>query len=262
MPPQEVQPASPQPSAQPIPPKQSSNKNLYLIIITLLVLLILVIVGGFGAYALLGKKKGCTYNNAKYANGDSFKSTDGCNTCSCSDGNVACTEMYCYNEDNNDQEMTQETTVQTEENEVSVYFAKPGEITDYDTLEMVTRKTTEENLYVFAMNQLLLGPTTAEKSADLLAPFTLEGSSNCDGDPYKLITSGSTITVEFCKEVVGTENPGTTDHWAGFSLSVMSRVITSIDQTLKFGEITTVIIKDMDGNCYGMDTGLNVDCSE
>ena len=31
----------------------------------------------------------------RYENGDSFKDADGCNTCSCFNGYVACTEMYC-----------------------------------------------------------------------------------------------------------------------------------------------------------------------
>ena len=37
----------------------------------------------------------CKYNNSTHQNGDSFKSTDGCNTCTCSYGMVACTEMAC-----------------------------------------------------------------------------------------------------------------------------------------------------------------------
>jgi len=261
MPIQEVPSADTLSSPPTTQPENKKNNRIYLVVILVLCLFIFLTLGIIGTFILLNREKGCTYNGAKYSDGDSFKATDGCNTCSCNDGDVLCTEMYCDNESNNDQETTQDTTVQAEENEVSIYFAKPGEITDYDTLEMVIRKTSEENLYVFAMNQLLLGPTTEEKAADLISPFTLEGNSNCDGDPYKLITSGSTITVEFCKDIVGTENPGTTDHWAGFSLSLASRVIKSIDQTLKFGDVTTVIIKDMDGNCYGMDTGLNEDCS-
>ncbi|XP_064613977.1 kielin/chordin-like protein [Liolophura sinensis] len=38
----------------------------------------------------------CQYNGNIYKPGDSFNSTDGCNTCSCSEnGQVACTEMAC-----------------------------------------------------------------------------------------------------------------------------------------------------------------------
>jgi hypothetical protein len=39
---------------------------------------------------------GCDYNGNTYAPGDTFKSSDGCNTCSCmAGGGVACTKMYC-----------------------------------------------------------------------------------------------------------------------------------------------------------------------
>nr|ATP16009.1 Fetoin-3 [Sinohyriopsis cumingii] len=38
---------------------------------------------------------GCTYNGVTYHNGDGFKSSDGCNRCSCSNGMVLCTEMAC-----------------------------------------------------------------------------------------------------------------------------------------------------------------------
>lgn len=35
----------------------------------------------------------CSYNNQTYKNGESFK--DDCNTCSCQNGQVACTLMAC-----------------------------------------------------------------------------------------------------------------------------------------------------------------------
>ena len=37
----------------------------------------------------------CTYDGQTYADGSSFPATDGCNTCSCSSGVVACTLMAC-----------------------------------------------------------------------------------------------------------------------------------------------------------------------
>lgn len=39
----------------------------------------------------------CTYNGKAYKDGESFKSKDGCNTCGCSKGKVACTEKACNN---------------------------------------------------------------------------------------------------------------------------------------------------------------------
>ena len=46
--------------------------------------------GGGGAPA-----GSCVYDGTTYAEGSSFPATDGCNTCSCTDGMVVCTEMAC-----------------------------------------------------------------------------------------------------------------------------------------------------------------------
>ncbi|KAL3869867.1 hypothetical protein ACJMK2_042494 [Sinanodonta woodiana] len=40
----------------------------------------------------------CLYNGITYQSGDSFKSSDGCNTCSCNDGMVFCTLMACLSQ--------------------------------------------------------------------------------------------------------------------------------------------------------------------
>ena len=53
---------------------------------------------GVGGSVGVGGSSGvtCLYNNVNYAAGSSFKSSDGCNTCSCSsNGQVACTLLYC-----------------------------------------------------------------------------------------------------------------------------------------------------------------------
>lgn len=39
--------------------------------------------------------KSCVYNGKTYNHGDSFPSSDGCNTCGCSNGAVSCTEKAC-----------------------------------------------------------------------------------------------------------------------------------------------------------------------
>lgn len=41
------------------------------------------------------KKNTCTYNGKTYKEGASFPSTDGCNTCTCRKGQVACTQRAC-----------------------------------------------------------------------------------------------------------------------------------------------------------------------
>lgn len=42
----------------------------------------------------------CQYNGKSYKSGESFVSTDGCNSCGCNDGQVACTIMACEQKDN------------------------------------------------------------------------------------------------------------------------------------------------------------------
>ncbi|HQY64530.1 MAG: hypothetical protein IPF92_07140 [Myxococcales bacterium] len=45
---------------------------------------------------VLGAPRGCTYGGAQHAVGDSFPSTDGCNTCTCGEsGAVGCTKRAC-----------------------------------------------------------------------------------------------------------------------------------------------------------------------
>ena len=41
----------------------------------------------------------CTYGGEEYESGDSFDSEDGCNTCICAEGKVACTKMACPEDD-------------------------------------------------------------------------------------------------------------------------------------------------------------------
>ena len=42
-----------------------------------------------------GTQDTCDYGGATYAVGDSFDASDGCNSCSCSEDGVACTDMDC-----------------------------------------------------------------------------------------------------------------------------------------------------------------------
>jgi len=42
-----------------------------------------------------GGSTACTYNGNSYALGDVFPAGDGCNSCSCGTGGVACTELAC-----------------------------------------------------------------------------------------------------------------------------------------------------------------------
>jgi hypothetical protein len=41
------------------------------------------------------QKARCNYSGWSYADGETFKSSDGCNYCACSDGKTVCTLMAC-----------------------------------------------------------------------------------------------------------------------------------------------------------------------
>lgn len=49
---------------------------------------------------IFSKPSRCEYNGWAYADGETYKSIDGCNTCFCSDGETVCTEMACVDENN------------------------------------------------------------------------------------------------------------------------------------------------------------------
>ena len=46
------------------------------------------------SFSVVGLKD-CQYNKAVHATGDKFPSSDGCNTCFCNNGAVACTLKFC-----------------------------------------------------------------------------------------------------------------------------------------------------------------------
>jgi len=48
------------------------------------------------------EKNRCEYNGWAYAHGESFESSDGCNMCSCNNGEVVCTLMGCDEQLNED----------------------------------------------------------------------------------------------------------------------------------------------------------------
>ena len=44
----------------------------------------------------------CEYGRETYQSGERFDSLDGCNTCSCEDGQIACTVMACLDNSSQD----------------------------------------------------------------------------------------------------------------------------------------------------------------
>lgn len=93
-------------------PEEKTRSNKLLIIIGFLVLLIIVLLGILAVW-LFNKdteggssddatQKNCVYAGVQYSNGARFDATDGCNTCTCENGSVSCTEIDCTQEDEED----------------------------------------------------------------------------------------------------------------------------------------------------------------
>lgn len=73
-----------------------NNKNLkiFLLLASVIVCILAVITTIF-TINNLNHNLQCLYNGKTYQDGESFLSEDGCNTCSCSNGQVLCTERAC-----------------------------------------------------------------------------------------------------------------------------------------------------------------------
>ena len=78
--------------------------NKILILIAFVVVFLLGILLGFNIKSAQSRgesidlnpfPKSCQYNSKTYKSGEGFQDKDGCNNCSCDDGKVACTLMFC-----------------------------------------------------------------------------------------------------------------------------------------------------------------------
>lgn len=217
----------------------------------------------------------CSYDGTTYDSGTSFGSIDGCNTCSCSNGSVFCTEMACLTTPT--ATATPTVTTGTVTSTVSptpstfttpipgvlrIFFGKPTSETDYTTLAYVDRPTDAVGLgqVSIVLNSVLSGPTAPERALGYNAVLTLSGDSTCGGKSYQFSLSGTALTVRFCKNIAYVANTGSGGAYAGMGLAANARVIQALTQSLQINGITTVIIKQSDNTCFAKDTGLNVSC--
>ena len=263
--------------------QKNPNMKWYILIgIGLIMLIILILV----LAALLANKttdtslKQCTYDGGSYVSGSSFLSSDGCNTCSCTNGSVACTVMACLPTStpaptSSTATPTVLTTVSTTlsttpsttpiSGGLKIYFGKPSSESDYTTLGYVERATDAVGLgqVTVILNSLLAGPTAAEKALGYTGVLSVSGPSTCADKTYQyfLTGAGTTLNVKFCKTLNYIANTGTGGAYAGMGMAANGRVILSLTQSLKINGITTVIIRQSDNSCFAPDTGLNASCT-
>lgn len=129
---------------------------------------------------------------------------------------------------------------------VKVFFPKnPQSNNNLNYVESVSRTTQNQSLARFAVEQLIAGPTKAERQKGLVSAIQLKGNSNCGSD-FKLSISQGVARLQFCRTVV---SGGIGDD---------ARAKSSLTATLKqFSTIKSVIILDRNSNCLGDMSGEN-----
>ncbi|WP_113700086.1 GerMN domain-containing protein [Nonomuraea lactucae] len=131
---------------------------------------------------------------------------------------------------------------------VKVYFSKGFDIPG--KLVPVTRKVPHRGVARFAVQQLIAGPTTAERARGLHSELTgrLRGRSACGAD-FTIRIKNGTATLRFCRTVQGTGVGGD------------ARVLNMISTTLKqFGTVKKVIVLEKDGRCLFDQTDAGRSC--
>lgn len=245
-------------------------------VLSIIFAIILIIAIGIIIFLVLTKqeisKQQCIYNGVTYESGSSIAATDGCNSCSCEDGEVACTEMACVSLTPSPtviekQTLTPTPTITTIEEEglgTKIYFAKPSAENDYDTLISVSRDTdkTGADLISYIINQFIAGPTATEKSAGATSVINLSGDSSCGGSAYKFSWDGDTINVKFCKTINFITNAGSGGSYSGMSLAANARIYKALNQSLTIEGISKLVLRQADDSCFAKDAGVNINCTD
>jgi len=133
--------------------------------------------------------------------------------------------------------------------DVVVYYSSDPESYEDPTYSVpVDRTSNRTDIGTYTIEELISGPTSAERMLGLFTPIELGGTSNCDGDDFTLIINQQTkkARLQFCKEIVS----------AGIGDD--ARIISTVNGTLtQFSTVDEVIILTRDGNCFGDESGMN-----
>ena len=141
---------------------------------------------------------------------------------------------------------------------VLVYFSKgQASLDDPTAVFPVPRVSPTPAVATYAMEQLIAGPTPSEKTAGYFTELTTvlhrSEPSSCDGADFRLTLDQrggtpepGTATLQFCRP---TTSPG---------IGADARITAEIKRTLiQFATITTVVILNRHGDCFGDLSGLN-----
>lgn len=140
-----------------------------------------------------------------------------------------------------------QTSSPTRQRSVQVFFSRfPAAGDDFTQVASVTRSTSRVSVARFAIEQLLVGPTSTERRQGLRSPVQLQGNSTCGSD-FTLSINNGVARLQFCRQVV---SAGVGDD---------ARAKSAIEATLKqFATVSRVVILDSNGNCFGDQSGENL----
>lgn len=131
-------------------------------------------------------------------------------------------------------------------NKVNVFFPKtPQSNNNLSYVEPVIRTTRSQITARFAVEQLIAGPTRAERQKGFTPAIALRGTSNCTSD-FKLSISKEVARLQFCRTIASAG--------VGSDARTKSALMTTLKQ---FSNIKSVIVLDKDGNCFGDMSGEN-----
>lgn len=128
---------------------------------------------------------------------------------------------------------------------LKVFFSNHNreEIEVYPVMRTVANRP---DVATFVMEQLILGPTPAEKNQGYYTDLVLTGPSNCGGKDFSLSIVNKKATLRFCKAVNRT---GTISD---------VRMMKTMEATLKqFPTIETIVFLDKENNCFFDARGTN-----
>lgn len=132
---------------------------------------------------------------------------------------------------------------------LKVYFSRhPSSDNDPSAIFAVNRQTTSQSVAVFALTELLKGPSASESAAGYFTPgIDMSGTSNCSGANFKLSVENQTATMQFCRatSLKGVVSDGQLD----------SEIKATL---LQFPTVKKVVILNQTGNCLFDASGQNL----
>lgn len=132
---------------------------------------------------------------------------------------------------------------------VKVFFT-PIIAANFDEVVPVDRVSPTLGVGAFAVDQLVVGPTIAERNRGLFSQLhnNINGPSVCTGLPnFRLSIASGKATIRFCRAI---SSAGVGDD---------ARITTEISRTLlQFASIQKVVIITKSGDCFGDMSGQNM----